>query len=512
MDIMRHFICTSIFLLIGFTLLSQTSMRKTIRLDNSISTRVHGYDIKNDQLLIVGFNFKGDSSYNYVALLDTNLNLIQYENLHNEFGIISTGGQTKFSQTSDGGALIPIYFTPFDSTAYSLIKYDRELNIEWILKPPSNNWRFNVKYIETDSSYFIFGETSRYKDGNPDSLIHQIFVDEVSLGGEFISHRILFEKAAFRNLGDAIIVDDKFVVTYQYSDSFIFDVFFEGTNRIVTYDQSFNVFNSYEDDGYWENLISVEDGFYVSARYLEDPTVTQNIPHHIVRKLSPDLDLEWTQEYLYPLFQFNDNVLGVNNIIRRMWPDPRGGLYIVGDLIGPDNAFLENPPMYPGGDLKRGTSLIKINEEGEQQWVYKDNFDFINPMAAATLSSGNIIIVGEGLILDENGIQRETITAIKLDKDGCHEPGCREGVNVLDEIRDHINITPNPSNGIFNISCENSNLTKVTIVDSSGKEIYSIENPSSNFEIDISNHPSEIYIATFINTRNEKLTKKLVKR
>ncbi len=509
---MRHFICTSIFLLIGFSLHSQTSMRKTIRLDNSITTRVHGCDIKNDKLLVVGFNFKGDSSYNYIALLDTNLNLIQYENLYDQFGIISTGGQTKFSLTSDGGALIPIYFSPFDTTAYSLIKYDRELNIEWILQPPSNNWRFNVKYIETDTSYFIFGETSRYKDGNPDSLIHQIFVDEVSLAGEFISHRILFEKTAFRNLGDAIIVDDQFVVSYSFSESFSTTPKFARTSRVIRYNNNFEILEFWEDIGYETNINYINDDFYLSSWYIDNPDLSQNIPHHIVRKLSTDLELEWTKEYLYPLFQFNDNILGVNNIIRQMWSDPRGGLYIVGDLIGPDNAFLEDPPMYPGGDLKRGTSLIKINEDGEQQWVYKDNYDFINPMAAATLSSGNIIILGEGFILDENGIQRETITAIKLDKDGCHDPGCREDVSVMDEIRDQIKITPNPSNGIFKISCESSNLKKVAIVDSCGKEIYSMENPSSNLEIDISNHPSGIYIATFINTRNEKLTKKLVKR
>ena len=509
---MKHFICLAIFSFICFSLRSQTSMKKTIRLDNSLSTKVHGCDIQNDKLLVVGFNFKGDSSYNYCALLDTNLNLLKFENLHDDFGNISIGGRTNYSFTSDGGALIAFSPPQYDSIAYILVKYDDELNKQWILRPDNRFSRFNVKYIETDTSYFIFGETSSYEIDVDVDLIHQIYVDEVSKSGEFISHRILFEKAAFSNLGDAIIVDDKFVASYLFSESFAPTPKFSSTNRVVIYDIDFNILDHWEDTGYGENLNSINDSYYLSTWYIDNPELTQNEPHHIVRNISSDLELEWTQEYLYPLFRDVPSVLGADNIIRKMWPDTRGGLYVVGDLVGPSDAFLENPPMFPGGDLKRGTSLIKINEEGEQQWEYKDNFDFINPMAAATLSSGNILIVGEGLILDENGIQRETITAIKLDKDGCHEPGCREDVSVLEDKQSQIKITPNPSNGIFDFICENLNFKKITIVNSSGKEIYSIDNPNSNFRIDISNHPSGVYIVTLIHSNNEILTKKLVKR
>ena len=90
-------------------------MKKTIRLDNSLSTKVKGVDIHDDRILVVGFNFKGDSSYNYVAILDTNFNLLNYENLHKEFGNISTGIRTNYSFTSDGGALIA--FSPPTFTA-----------------------------------------------------------------------------------------------------------------------------------------------------------------------------------------------------------------------------------------------------------------------------------------------------------------------------------------------------------------------------------------------------------
>jgi|GEM_PF-4008652 len=508
---MKHFICLAIFSFIWFPLQSQTSMKKTIRLANSLSTKVKGVDIKNDRIHVVGFNLQGDTSHNYVAILDTSLNILEYKNLNETLGTISTGGRSTYALTADGGSLVPVYYSPFDTTAYSLIKYDSQLNIQWTLEPPSNFWRFNVKYIETDTSYFIFGETSKYKDGNPDSLIHQIFVDEINLQGDFISHRILFEKAAFRNLGDAILVDDKFVVSYLFSESFAATPKFSSTNRIVIYDASFNVLDHWEDTGYGENLNIINDSYFISTWYIDNPELTQNEPHHIVRNLSSDLELEWTQEYLYPLFRDVPSVLGADNLIRKMWSDPRGGLYLVGDLIGPDNAFLENPPMFPGGDLKRGTSLIKISEDGEQQWVYKDNFDFINPMAAATLSSGNIIIVGEGLVLDENGIQRETISAIKLDKDGCHEPGCREDVSVLDAEQDEIKITPNPSSGIFNLNCKNLKIDKVAVFNFSGKEIYSIDNPKSHFDIDISNFPLGVYVVKFITSKKETITKKIVK-
>lgn len=74
-----------------------------------------------------------------------------------------------------------------------------------------------------------------------------------------------------------------------------------------------------------------------------------------------------------------------------------------------------------------------------------------------------------------------------------------------------INVTPNPSNGIFNLHFGKSlNNAKLSIISIDGKEIFNAEVNGSNQSVDLSASPAGIYLLK-INTGTTIETKKLVK-
>ena len=489
---------------------AQTSLRKTLRLNDALSTDVDFVEIDNDKILISGFNFYGGSGNQLACLLDTNLNVINYI----DFSLLDpeiVGGDIDLIFTDDSGYLIAKQ-TFEDSVSYSLSKYNEVNELEWYKKVYSKDFRGIKKIIETDTSYLIVGRLVEAIEGNFDDLIYKVFVDKISKLGEYEETNILFEKKAYMNVADAIIDDGKFIVSYVYSSSFNASQLYVGTNVIVEYDGTFNEIDSWEGVGFIESINLNEDGYYFTSAWIDDPGFSENIPRHIVGKLSLVLELEWTQDYLYPPFYNDPDFFGTRNILQAMWPDSRGGFYIVGDLLGHEGKFQTPPNSEPIGPYLQGTSLIKIDEDGNELWQYKDPYGNMAPRAAATLSSGNILIVGEGFVFDEDGLLRETLTAIKLDKDGCHQSGCREDVGLEDLDIFKIEISPNPSDGIYFVETENESITEVSIYKISGERVHFIHEHSNRFEIDISSMPAAIYIAKFKTKDNRIITKRLVKK
>lgn len=490
-------------------IIAQTSSKKSIKIEEAKSSSVNYATVKNDKILVTGFNFFGDSQHYYSCLLDTNLNIIHYIN-HREIDDQVQSGFVDLMFTDDGGYLIS-KMTGADSVGYDLFKYDINNELDWFTPVYSSNFKFVTKIIETDTSFFMFGTMDTYVNDEED-FVYQVFVDEVSSDGEYKSTKILYEKAAYLSFGDAIVVDSMFVVSYTDPGSFSSTTPFYGIDYFNFYDRNFNVIDSRTDVAHSKTINYLNDNFYFSTKWIPDPDLAFNLPRHLVRKMPSDLEIEWTNDYIYPPFSFTYDILGLNGTIQEMWPDPRGGFYLVGDISGKESHFSDNPTTIPFGPLTIGTSLIKIDEEGNEIWSYVDDFDYIVPKAAATLSSGNVIIVGEGQVQDEDGIFRRTVTAIKLDKDGCHEPGCRESVSVLDIGDNRITISPNPSEGMFAAAFDNFLLEEILVTDINGSIVYSVKSSSAQVDINITNYPSGIYNATFINSKKEAITKRLVKK
>ncbi|MDD2387711.1 MAG: T9SS type A sorting domain-containing protein, partial [Bacteroidales bacterium] len=76
---------------------------------------------------------------------------------------------------------------------------------------------------------------------------------------------------------------------------------------------------------------------------------------------------------------------------------------------------------------------------------------------------------------------------------------------VPENIANKISITPNPTNGLINISGQGIN--NITIFDNIGKELISTKNTN----IDLSKYPAGMYFVK-ISANNEIITKKLIKQ
>ena len=84
--------------------------------------------------------------------------------------------------------------------------------------------------------------------------------------------------------------------------------------------------------------------------------------------------------------------------------------------------------------------------------------------------------------------------------------------DIENNTENAINISPNPTNGFFNINCEQSKVSKIEIHDITGKIIYSnSEINNSLLSININNKPNGIYFIK-INTENNIITKKIIKQ
>lgn len=89
---------------------------------------------------------------------------------------------------------------------------------------------------------------------------------------------------------------------------------------------------------------------------------------------------------------------------------------------------------------------------------------------------------------------------------------CRMG---SDGESNEMSISPNPSDGLFNIEwvSENNSVAKLEIVDAIGKTVYSSNEiyPNQKMQLDLSSLPKGIYLCQLYNTEdNQKLIKKMI--
>jgi len=83
------------------------------------------------------------------------------------------------------------------------------------------------------------------------------------------------------------------------------------------------------------------------------------------------------------------------------------------------------------------------------------------------------------------------------------------GINDLSNLG--IKMYPNPVNGLLNITCENENIERISVLDITGKTIIDITSISKNERIDMSGYNSGIYFVQ-IDTGKEIFTSKVIKK
>ena len=487
----------------------QGILRKTFKSESAYSTSTGTYapvKIIDDRIYIKGFDLYPDSSHLYLAKFDTLFNLVNYVNLDDiDPEIVSGFGD--IIKTSDNGVLL---LNPINGpVTFNFIKLNQNFEIEWVTDYTEDILRFTTadKVIETDSTFVVFGRTA------VNNQFYEIYVSNFDKKGNFIDRRVLFDGGVSLRLDDVYCDDQGYILGVARTPS-TQTTYNTGRCHILSFDKSFNLLQEWT-GGSW-NSVSInkdEDGSIYSIANHKNNNEGY-LPGHIIRKINSDYQLEWYERYLDPPFYFYEvgQPVPPYNLGRKLFVDPRGGFYLMGDLWGTPNVFgTYNPDPY---HVITGTSLTKITDDGEMEWTYHDTTNYIYPVEAGRLSSGSVVIVGSGYEYNEElGFWGSVLVMIKTDADACEVPGCRltssTDPSVIED--NNINVFPNPVIDELNISvADNHDFYKIKLFSVEGKLIRETEFYNTT-KIQLSDLRRGVYLVELENQKGIKTTKKIIK-
>ncbi|MDY0141925.1 MAG: T9SS type A sorting domain-containing protein [Bacteroidales bacterium] len=155
---------------------------------------------------------------------------------------------------------------------------------------------------------------------------------------------------------------------------------------------------------------------------------------------------------------------------------------------------LPNANLGPDATIQANQTLIIGVPEGEYMYEWNTGANTSNILIdASQLDLGNhLYSITVTNIHDCKSSDQITITIVPAS-------------DVPENIANKISITPNPTNGLINISGQGIN--NITIFDNIGKELISTKNTN----IDLSKYPAGMYFVK-ISANNEIITKKLIKQ
>lgn len=154
---------------------------------------------------------------------------------------------------------------------------------------------------------------------------------------------------------------------------------------------------------------------------------------------------------------------------------------------------------YKNGVHDKGHVRVYENIEGTWTQVGEDIDGEANDdqsgFAVSLSGDGTTVIIGAALN-DDNGLNAGHARVYE-----------QQSLNISTLQSNGISIYPNPSNGIFNIECNNK--AKIRITDLTGKEIQELSTVNNMLSIDISKQPKGIYIINF-EIKNRTVSTKII--
>ena len=168
-------------------------------------------------------------------------------------------------------------------------------------------------------------------------------------------------------------------------------------------------------------------------------------------------------------------------------------------------------------DTYRALVVGMFDERADTIWWSKYDFndseeyaEYYNITGQEVLPDGSIVLCGNLAELEFTTFQpvRERPFILKLDADGCLDPGCREGVNVNSIlIKNFYDISPNPSNGRFEIQGKYEDLQ---LLDAYGNKIYHSSTLNGNATVvEVPSFSTGIYYFN-VTKRGDSETKKII--
>jgi len=473
----------------------------------------HNMLLNEDTIVIIG----GKQNLDYpqwgvfFCKMDTLGNILDYKVHYDTLGDTYVFGQNyEMIKTSDGGyALVGELF----GLNYPIIiKLDVNGNLEFVREYPDdtvlNQRHWNI--VEFEHGYISTGVKQQADDGFWDAFIMRTDhegnkVWEISYGesGVMDSFRGLkkMSENEFWLLGGTSIKSNsvpslydvwKMNKIYRIDTMGIMGNVWEGEQEYIDNSTGSPVHIYSDGNGNW-----VHEGSYVDV--LSDEIRVQQ-PE--VLKRDEDFNVMWSTRFGLPTSNRNN--------FQDLVHTPDGGWVAAGQY------WEEVPQSIPPVALQSGW-LAKVSAEGDSLWSRTDTvynnangaevLHYLSGVVA--LPSGSIIACGH-----LNRYQPEPAKSmgwiVKVDKDGCIEPGCNP---ILDAVNftplfEKIEVYPNPTSDVIQISSFDRYDWK--LADNNGRLVKRGSSLTENSRIDLTDLPTGIYFLQ-LKMGNRILTKKIVK-
>ncbi len=209
-----------------------------------------------------------------------------------------------------------------------------------------------------------------------------------------------------------------------------------------------------------------------------------------------------TERYLWPAWNHAENTNAYKKtsyeVVKNELHNFKGALIASTDsftmkasgklIVGSENSLTSNDFNFDGGDTYLSVvdnpqkGILSINEEGEFTYIPDELFAGVDQFSYRLYS----------------GINRSEIANVKITVEG----------TPSENMEGFINISPNPSNGIFYYE-SGSAIDMIEIYDANGKLFMNMTTNDTSGTIDLSNYPSGHYFAKF-HSNNDMIVKRLL--
>ncbi len=435
-----------------------------------------------------------------------------------------------------------------------LLKIDWDANLLWnksyYWEPYQPDIAFNDPVAIIDDSVYMACQT----DSDSSNLNYQLF--RLNMSGDTIWSKTYFEDFRDVNIGVISLLDTNLLM---YGNMGTTDVL--GVARLIKTEKTGNVI--------WEKTYGSEFGRSIPHSVSELPDgsllMSSNICHYgsncflneypALSKIGKEGNLLWTKTY----HKSESAVLALSvpldeDRIALAWTrdtfnsdlDPNPPILFFLDSLGnmeyeyegfkrSGNYYLTKLRKCSNGDIlgvgqtydfsdtvALGGWLFRMTQAGELVWErrildlrYPDLYGYFYD--AMETPDGGFIAVGNILV---NGGSGSEVWIVKLDENGCLEPGCTGDSIYITPTKEilkdgvaYFEIGPNPAKDYFNVQISdelNLSATRLGILDLSGRELTNLKIESPLQQVNTSSLNNGMYIVRLIHNERPIATKKLV--
>lgn len=416
--------------------------------------------------------------------------------------------------TPDGGYIIVGYTDSYDGDVVGnhgdpldyygdgwAVKLDNEGTIEWTrcLGGLIGDSIFSVA-VTPEGDYILAGFTES-TDGDvitPIKGSKDLWIVKMNDDGEILSSITYGGSSYEESTSVAMFENGNYVVALQtYSNDGDIETFYgtpgsDSDAWIVEFNPAGEIvwqgtYGGTQNDKAWKVLITPDNGLLIGG-YARSEDGNINIANNAqsldfwVLKLDAARNIEWQKKFGGSV---NDNLFN-------MAIDDDG--YV---LMGSTNS----PDLGEGAELHGSFDqlLVKIDFEGELQWMKTLGGSDMESMGSIFIEEdGSYIVAGTTSSIDgdvSNSYGLGDVWIVKLEGD--------EIMNVNDLNLSSIRIYPNPAQDFINISNEKE-ISRIAVVDVSGKQLLNKTVNSKNEALNISQLPVGIYILKVESGEEEK--------